>query len=432
MRIAVIGAGLAGVSTAFELALNGHETTVFERRGGVAAEGSFAPACIAAPGSWVAQTLSGPATGIDPLTGGIAMWPSRFSRWRASRRSEPTRRLQLMAELSRFGQGRLRSVSDVHQLSFERHVGVLALLRTTQHAQLAQALLETHKGLALPVRWLDETQVRSVEPGLRHDPTIAGALHWPAGTTANGRQFAQSLKAVAQALGARFLFRCEVSALREDHGTDGAVELQVSPSHEFNDTMLAPQGTGSTTVPDDPCPTFDAAVICSAEAAARLIGRAGGCPSALRSHVHSVTAPLREPNDAGETYAPAGAVLDPARRITLARMGERLRVAGGATFGPRPPSASKASVAMLYDALEDTFPGAARIARGQVWTGRQTSTADGLPVVGPSGRPGVWHHWGHGANAWAWVPATSSLLAEQMGGRPPSLDTALLTPSRLL
>ena len=50
MRIAVIGAGVVGVTTAYELAVDGHEVVVFERRSGVAAETSFANAGIVAPG----------------------------------------------------------------------------------------------------------------------------------------------------------------------------------------------------------------------------------------------------------------------------------------------------------------------------------------------------------------------------------------------
>ena len=50
MRIAVIGAGIIGVTTAFELAVDGHDVTVFERRSAVAEETSFANAGVIAPG----------------------------------------------------------------------------------------------------------------------------------------------------------------------------------------------------------------------------------------------------------------------------------------------------------------------------------------------------------------------------------------------
>ena len=50
MRVAVVGAGIVGVTTAYELAAQGHEVTVLERRGSVAEETSFANAGVLAPG----------------------------------------------------------------------------------------------------------------------------------------------------------------------------------------------------------------------------------------------------------------------------------------------------------------------------------------------------------------------------------------------
>src|ERR687884_630451 len=62
MRVAVIGAGIVGVTTAFELAGDGHQVTVYERRGSVAAETSFANAGVVAPGyvtPWAAPGMPG-------------------------------------------------------------------------------------------------------------------------------------------------------------------------------------------------------------------------------------------------------------------------------------------------------------------------------------------------------------------------------------
>src|SRR4051812_47485740 len=50
LKVAVIGAGIVGVTTAYELAADGHDVTVFERRGAAAEETSFANAGVVAPG----------------------------------------------------------------------------------------------------------------------------------------------------------------------------------------------------------------------------------------------------------------------------------------------------------------------------------------------------------------------------------------------
>ena len=50
MKIAIVGAGVVGVTTAYELALDGHAVTVFEQRSATAEEASFATGGLLAPG----------------------------------------------------------------------------------------------------------------------------------------------------------------------------------------------------------------------------------------------------------------------------------------------------------------------------------------------------------------------------------------------
>lgn len=62
MKIAVIGAGVIGITTAFELVCDQHEVTVFERRSAAAEECSFANAGVIAPGyigPWAAPGMPG-------------------------------------------------------------------------------------------------------------------------------------------------------------------------------------------------------------------------------------------------------------------------------------------------------------------------------------------------------------------------------------
>jgi D-amino-acid dehydrogenase len=87
MRIAVIGAGIVGVTTAYELALDGHEVTVLERRGSVAGETSFANAGLVAPGyvdaveprRHAAQRAARAAAAPGPVHLGLRL--DRRSRW---------------------------------------------------------------------------------------------------------------------------------------------------------------------------------------------------------------------------------------------------------------------------------------------------------------------------------------------------------------
>jgi len=60
MKIAVVGAGIIGITTAWELARDGHQVTVYERRGAAAEESSFANAGVMAPGAvapWAAPGM---------------------------------------------------------------------------------------------------------------------------------------------------------------------------------------------------------------------------------------------------------------------------------------------------------------------------------------------------------------------------------------
>jgi glycine/D-amino acid oxidase-like deaminating enzyme len=49
MKIAVIGAGVIGVTTALELASHGHDVVVFEKGSGIAQQASFATAGFMGP-----------------------------------------------------------------------------------------------------------------------------------------------------------------------------------------------------------------------------------------------------------------------------------------------------------------------------------------------------------------------------------------------
>ena len=59
MKIAIVGAGIIGVTTAYELAHDGHEVTVLEQRSAAAEEASFANAGLLSPYLTTPCTIAG-------------------------------------------------------------------------------------------------------------------------------------------------------------------------------------------------------------------------------------------------------------------------------------------------------------------------------------------------------------------------------------
>jgi D-amino-acid dehydrogenase len=57
--------------------------------------------------------------------------------------------------------------------------------------------------------------------------------------------------------------------------------------------------------------------------------------------------------------------------------------------------------------------------------------ADGLPLLGASGRPGLWLNLSPGGQGWGLACGAAQVLARQIAGEAPILDIATLGPQRL-
>ena len=116
----------------------------------------------------------------------------------------------------------------------------------------------------------------------------------------------------------------------------------------------------------------------------------------------------------------------------ITRMGQRVRVAGSAEIGGLPGDINDAALRTLYKVLADWFPGAARLSSGvQVWKGARPMLPDGPPIVGASGIPSLWLNLGHGSSGWALSCGSARVLADQIAGRAPEIDTEGLDVRRL-
>ncbi|MNR61155.1 D-amino acid dehydrogenase small subunit [compost metagenome] len=71
------------------------------------------------------------------------------------------------------------------------------------------------------------------------------------------------------------------------------------------------------------------------------------------------------------------------------------------------------------------FPGGMQPSQGlQSWRGVRAMSADGAPLLGASGLPGIWLNLGHGNHGAAMAHGCGQLLADLIAGRMPAIDTS--------
>jgi D-amino-acid dehydrogenase len=422
MKIAIVGAGIVGVTTAYELAADGHEVTVFERHGAAALETSFANAGVVAPGyvtPWAAPGMTGkvarylfsrhaPVRLCWPLAPHEMRW---MLRWR--RACELQTYLANRARLQRlafYSRQRLHQLTEDLQLEYDRSQGYMVLLRSEKDRKMVQPGLDVLREAGVKFQEIDAERARTIEPALNPDTAFLGAVHLPEDEVGNCRQFALLLKNQAQALGAHFEFNCTVAPLDAAQPT----VLRITRGGD-----AAPQAQ-----------RFDAVVVCGGMASATLLRPVGLRIPLAAVHGYSISAPIREPLN-----APRSGIMDDRYKVAISRLGNRVRVAGSAEIGGDPNHKRPSAIQTLYKVLHDWFPGAAQLANTgaavQEWKGARPMLPDGPPVLGATEVPGVWINIGHGSSGWALACGSARAVADLMSARAPQIDLEGLGVERL-
>lgn len=439
MNIAVVGAGIIGITTAYELARDGHAVTVYERRGAAAEESSFSNAGVLSPGyvtPWAApgmpwkvikQMASAHAAFRLklPLTGADLAWLWRF--WRACNLPTYIRQRTALQQLAFYSRSQLHAITARHSLEYDRSSGYMIALRTEKDRTLAQPSLQVLRDLGVPFTELDEAGAREIEPAINQDTRFCGAIHLAQDEVANCRQFALLLKDECRRMGVQFEFQSDVQKvdIAGIKPTQGAMVYvaDMAAQSQLSSQLSAFQSASKPS--DAQAFAFDAVVLCTGVQAAKLLSPMGVHLPLRPVYGYAVSAHIKEPMN-----APRSGLMDEHYKVSITRLGQRVRVAGSAQVGGRAGEMNHAAIQTLYKVLHDWFPGAAAISQGvQVWQGARPMLANRVPVIGSMASNGhthspVWLNLGHGSSGWALSCGSAQLLADLIGGRSSQLDAS--------
>lgn len=418
MEVVIIGSGVIGVTTAYELARDGHSVMVVDRQPGVALETSFANGGLVTPSqsdpwnapgsfrrliSWLGREDS-PLLLRPRALPGMMGWGLRFLR--ASRPERYRRSAHASARLGLYSVSRLDHIRE--ETNIEYHAltkGTLKIFTSPRSMKEALSVAAMLAEDGLQYKELDARETANLEPTLKESVlSLAGAIHYPNDESGDAHVFTTNLAGRCRQMGVRFLSDTVVSRLRTADGIFTGVE------------------TSSGTISAEAC-------VIAAGSYSPLLARSAGLKLPIYPvKGYSITVPIRAPFE-----APRIPVVDFDRKIVMAPLGERMRIAGTAEFtgyDTQPNLPRSRSVLALAQTLFPQLTDAAAPDEIEYWTGLRPMSCDGPPILGPTPMKGLFLNTGHGPLGWTMACGSARVVADCIAGNETGVTLDGLTLAR--
>lgn len=400
-RIAVIGAGITGITTAYSLARQGYEVTVFDRNRYAAMETSFANGGQLSASN--AEVWNGWGTVLKGikwmfrqdaplLMNPMPSW-HKYS-WMAEfvgnipsyeKNTIATTRLAIEARKHLF------QIAEEEKIDFDlERRGILHIYRSAKgydHAARVNKLL-TAGGLERnPV---SASEIRDIEPAL--GGSLYGGFFTPSDSTGDIHKFTRGLADACLRKGVTIITDADVRQLT--HADDGVTV-------EWADTRKIGAKVEKT--------RFDGLVVCAGVASRKFAAQLGDRVNIYPVKGYSITINLDDAQS--QKAAPYVSLLDDDAKIVTSRLGaNRLRVAGTAEFNGENRDIRYDRIKPLIDWSADLFPDM-NTSSIVPWAGLRPMMPDMMPRVGPGKHPRVFYNTGHGHLGWTLSAGTAEIVA---------------------
>lgn len=131
---------------------------------------------------------------------------------------------------------------------------------------------------------------------------------------------------------------------------------------------------------------------------------------------YSLTLPIQD-----NASVPQTNVTDYDRKIVYARLGEQLRVAAMVDIGNASTELDAGRIASLRQQAQASFPRAGDYQQAEAWAGLRPTTPQGTPLLGESGIKNLWLNLGHGSLGFTLACGSASSLANVIDNQPPEI-----------
>ena len=399
-RIAVIGAGITGVTAASSLADRGYEVTLFDRNRYAAMQTSFANGGqLSASNAETWNRWSTVFKGMKwMMTRGAPLlvnpkpswhkysWMAEFvasiPQYRAN--TVETTRMAIAAR------GLLREKSERCGFDFDcENRGILHIYTSKKEFEHATKVNKLLAEGGLERRAVTPEEVRSLEPAISGG--FHGGYYTESDFTGDIHLYTNGLAKHLEKNGAKLHFGADVEAFRFDN--DG-VRVTWSRNNESQ------------------AETFNAVVICAGVESRALAAQLGDRVNVYPVKGYSIT--VRLDDKESQSSAPWMSLLDDEYKLVTSRLGkERFRIAGTAEFNGFNLDIRDDRIRPLVKWCERFFPGV-ETRHAIPWAGLRPMMPNMMPRVGGGKRDRVFYNTGHGHLGWTLSAVTAEMVAESV------------------
>ena len=406
-HIAVIGAGITGITTAYALMERGYSVTVFDRHRYAGMETSFANGGqLSASNAEVWNKLSTVLQGIKWMMRRDApllmnpmpswhkySWMAEFVANIANYKANTIETVRLAIEARKH----MFAMAERENIDFDLEKrGILHFYRDKAGFDKALKLNALLNEGGLERRSITPEEIRAIEPTLKG--SYYGGFFTPSDSTGDIHKFTRGLADACQRRGVRFYYDAEVDEIVT---SGNGCEIRWIP---------VARDDGGGAVEQWESVGVDGVVICAGTASRRLAASLGDRINIYPVKGYSITVHLHTPES--QEAAPVVSILDDATKIVTSRLGrDRFRVAGTAEFNGFNYDIRHDRIQPLVDWTREQFP---KVATDRVvaWSGLRPMMPGMLPRVGPGKRPGIFYNTGHGHLGWTLSAATAQMAAD--------------------
>jgi len=406
-KVAVIGAGIAGTTTAYALVKKGYKVTIIDSRRYPAMATSYAnggqlsasnaetwntPKNVMNGIKWMfkpdAPLLFNPSPEIQKYK-----WMMGFL-W-ATLKGEHKKNTLETIDMAKKARETYFKIAEDERIEFELlKKGILRFYDSEKEFKLDQAKKSWLDQEGMEWDTLTTEEVKELEPAFKNNANyekIVGGIYTKSDASGDIHKFCTNLERVlVEKYSANLQLNTTVEYISRQKG-----ELVLTMRKE-NEIM------------ND---SFDNVVICAGVGTQSFASRLGDKMNIYPVKGYSITIDLKD--EISKSCAPSVSLIDQPVKIVASRLGDRFRVAGTAELAGINTDIRQNRIRPLLDWVEKYFPNVSTETYTP-WAGLRPMTPNMMPITSESRMKGVFYHAGHGHLGWTLSAETANQVVAKI------------------